>query len=58
MAPGPPPVMTAYPAFTSAVPRSRPSRYSGESGFVLAEPKTVTALGVCASASNPSTNSL
>ncbi len=57
MAPGPPPVMTANPASTSALPSSTPVWYSKDSGPVRAEPKTLMALPSSASAPNPSTNS-
>ena len=33
IAPGPPPVMTANPASTSALPMATPAAYSGESGL-------------------------
>lgn len=57
MAPGPPPVITAKPASTSARPIRTPASYSGVPAGVRAEPKTLIALGSSASAPKPSTNS-
>src|SRR3954452_23780076 len=56
--PGPPPVMTAYPAVASARPTMTPNAYVGCPGCVRAEPKTLTAGPSSASAPKPSTNSL
>lgn len=55
--PGPPPVITAYPARARAAPSSSASRHSGLSGMLRAEPKTLTAGGRSARVSKPSTNS-
>src|SRR3954451_12112042 len=57
IAPGPPPVITAYPASTSRRPTAMPSAYSGSSACTRAEPKTLTAGPSSASAPKPSTNS-
>src|SRR3954452_15708829 len=57
MIPGPPPVMTAYPARARAAPIRSPTAYSGSSRLVRADPKTLTAAGSSASSPNPSTNS-
>ncbi len=57
MAPGPPPVITAKPASTRALPIATPASYSADPAGVRAEPKTLIALGSSASAPKPSTNS-
>src|SRR5215472_13871385 len=57
MIPGPPPVMTAYPAPLSAAAISSASSYCGVPGSVRAEPKTETAMPSSASSPKPSTNS-
>ncbi len=57
MIPGPPPVIVANPAFASAAPTSRAAAYIGSPSRVRAEPKTVTAGPIPASASKPETNS-
>ena len=56
--PGPPPVITAYPALASAAPSRSASSHSGLSGLLRADPNTLTARGRSASVSKPSTNSL
>ena len=57
IAPGPPPVMTAKPASTSAPPSCSAWAYDGWSAGVRAEPKTAIAGPSSASAPKPSTNS-
>ena len=55
--PGPPPVITAYPASTSLRPNSSAAAYIGSSGLVRAEPNTLIAGPSSASMPNPSMNS-
>src|SRR3954467_5707978 len=55
--PGPPPVITAYPAPTSFRPHSSAAAYIGSSGLVRADPNTQIAAPSSASMPNPSMNS-
>ncbi len=57
MIPGPPPVITAYPASASSRPTSTACAQSGWSAGVRAEPNTDTVGPTSARAPNPSTNS-
>ena len=57
MIPGPPPVMTAYPARANPAPVASAAAYIGSPGFVRADPNIDTASPTSANASNPATNS-
>ena len=57
MIPGPPPVMTAYPARANSAAVASAAAYIGSSGFVRAEPNIDTASPTSANASKPATNS-
>src|SRR5579864_4398036 len=57
MFPGPPPVITANPAFAAPSPKATAAAYIGSSEVARAEPNTVIAGGIADKASNPSTNS-
>src|SRR4249919_4303421 len=57
MIPGPPPVMTAYPARANSAAVASAAAYIGSPGFVRADPNIDTANPTSAKASNPATNS-
>jgi len=57
MMPGPAPVMIEKPSTASKRATSTAAAYCGSSGWVRAEPKSETPFSMCASLSNPSTNS-